>query len=267
PTIPPATTTNTYLVGHEDFYVVDPGTPYPEEQAAMIEFIKLRTSGGEKLKGIVLTHEHEDHVGGVKCLQEAFGVPVMAHAETLSRLPRIGGQTVEIKDREVLELGAAPDGSGDWQLQAVHTPGHAVGHLVFRDSRYGAVVGGDMASTVSTIVIDPPEGHLATYLNSLQVVHDLGPGCFYPAHGPVARDGQALMRKYLAHREGREKQLVEALGQKPKSTPKALVPMVYTEAPKELHALAEGSLKAGLIKLEEEGRAKNASGRWSLLDD
>ncbi len=266
PTIPPATTTNTYLVGHEQFYVVDPGTPFAEEQASLVAFIKQRAADGELLKGILLTHEHEDHVGGVKFLQEAFGVPVIAHAETLARLPELGGNTVALADGETVQLGTAPDGSPHWHLRAVHTPGHAVGHLVFRDSRYGAVLGGDMASTVSTIVIDPPEGHLATYLNSLQVVHDLGPGCFYPAHGPVARDGQALMRKYLAHRADREGQLVDALGQRPGSKPEQLVPLVYTDVPEQVYPVAAGSLLAGLIKLEEEGRASQGDGGWTLIE-
>jgi ribonuclease/clavin/mitogillin len=267
PTLPPATTTNTYLVGHEDFYVVDPGTHDPGEQKLLIEFLRQRTSDGERLRGILLTHEHEDHVGGVKCLQDAFNVPVFAHAETLSRVKDVGANPVTVQDRTRLSLGKAPDGSADWFLEAIHTPGHAVGHLVFRDSRYGSVIGGDMASTVSTIVIDPPEGHLATYLNSLQVVHDLGPGLFYPAHGPVARDGQALMLKYIAHRADREQQLIHALRGKPKTKVKVLVPLVYTDVPKSMYALAASSLLAGLIKLEEDGLARNAGGRWSLLAD
>ncbi|MBL4770029.1 MAG: MBL fold metallo-hydrolase [Planctomycetes bacterium] len=266
PTLPPATTTNTYLVGQEHFFVVDPGTPHEEDQEALIEFIRKHTSDGAQLHGILLTHHHEDHVGGLRCLQEAFDVPVLGHIDTLSRLMAPGSKCVLLEDGQELALGDAPDGSPDWCLQAIHTPGHASGHMVFRDTRYGAVLGGDMASTVSTIVIDPPEGHLRTYLNSLQLVHDLGPGLFYPAHGPVARDGQALMRKYLAHRADRERQLAEALAANPESSPEQLVPVVYTELPLEMYSLAVGSLLAGLIKLKEDGRARCEQGLWSLLE-
>ena len=67
------------------------------------------------------------------------------------------------QDGDRLELGTAPDGSRDWHLKVVHTPGHAVDHLCFIDSRYHAAIVGDMLSTVSTIIIDPPEGHMGTY--------------------------------------------------------------------------------------------------------
>ncbi len=262
PTIPPATTTNTYLVGQEDFYLVDPGTSFPDEQRAMIEFVQRRTHHGARLKGVLLTHHHEDHVGGVRCLTEAFDVPVLGHVETLRRL---GLQGVPVRDRQRLPLGVAPDGSPDWCLEAIHTPGHAPGHLVFRDSRYRAILGGDLASTISTILIDPPEGHLATYLRSLQLIHDLKPGLFYPAHGPVARDSRQLMREYLHHRGEREEQLVAALRELPGSQPRALVPVVYEDLPEAAYPLAGASLLAGLIKLEEEGRAQRVEDRWSLV--
>ncbi len=262
PTIPPANTTNTYLVGQENFYLVDPGTPNPAEQASLIEFVRQCTNHGAQLNGVLLTHHHEDHVGAIGCLQAAFDVPVLGHAETLSRL---NVQGVSLSDRERLPLGVAPDGSPAWYLEAIHTPGHAPGHLVFRDSRYGTLIGGDLASTISTIVIDPPEGHLATYLQSLKLIHDFEPGLFYPAHGPVARDSRKLMSEYLNHRAEREQQLVAALRDHPSAKPLDLVPAVYSDAPEAVYPLAVGSLLAGLIKLEEEGRARQVEGCWSLI--
>ena len=82
----------------------------------------------------------------------------------------------------------------------MHTPGHDRGHLVFLESRYGALIAGDLASTVSTILIEPPEGHLSTYLATLTRMAEVDFGHLYPAHGPAARDGRGLLRRYLRHR-------------------------------------------------------------------
>ncbi len=267
PTIPPATTTNHYLVGESRMYLVDPGTPYADEQERLMRFVQDRISAGCALEGILLTHQHWDHVGGLRAVEERFDVPVLAHAHTHASLKTPALRPIEIHDGQRLPLGEAPDGSADWHLETIATPGHAAGHFVFQDSRYGVVIGGDLASTVSTIVIEPPEGHLATYLASLQRIIDRKPTLFYPAHGPVARDGVALLKGYIKHRADREDQLVEALRRSAAQATSSmdLVPLVYPELDPAIYGLAELSLVAGLIKLREEGRAHSSSAGWQLV--
>lgn len=263
-TLPPATTTNAYLVGEERLFVVDPAPTDPAEQRRLFDLIDERCAGGAELVGVLVTHHHPDHVGAVEATARRYDVPVLAHAETLSRLTLEVDNTRALADGVELPLGAAPDGEPGWTLTALHTPGHAPGHLVFRESRYGAVLGGDLVSTVSTIVIDPPDGHLATYLSSLERVRDLmGPGeVLHPAHGPVASDGPVLLDRYLEHRARREESLVRALGDAPMSEP-ALVARVYADVAEELLPVAARSLRAGLDKLAEEGLAKEvATGMW-----
>jgi len=117
-------------------------------------------------------------------------------------------------------------------------------------------------------VIDPPDGHLATYLASLERIRDLmGPGeVLHPAHGPVASDGPALLERYLEHRGRREESLVRALGEEP-APEAALVARVYADVAEELLPVAARSLRAGLEKLAEEGRAKEvATGMWRALE-
>ena len=150
---------------------------------------------------------------------------------------------------------------GNIDAVAIHTPGHDRGHLCFRESRYGAMLAGDMLSTISSIVIDPPEGHLATYLASLERLAQGPMTTLYPAHGPAMRDGQRLVAQYLRHRRQREASLVAALEQGG-GTVEQLLPKVYWDVDARLHPIAARSLLAGLLKLQEEGRAAERSGLW-----
>ncbi|HEX5053962.1 MAG TPA: MBL fold metallo-hydrolase [Planctomycetota bacterium] len=262
PTLPPATTTNCYIVGHERLWVVDPGSPHADEQARLLTLLGELTAGGAAVEGILLTHHHRDHVGGVHALSSALDLPVRGHPLTLSRLEPGFRAGPPIDDGQTIDLGPAPDGGAAWDLLAIHTPGHDRGHLCFRESRYGTMLVGDMLSTISTIIVDPPEGHLATYLRSLERLAGSPMTTLYPAHGPAMRDGQQLVQKYLRHRRQREASLVKALEQGG-GTVEQLLPKVYWDASPQLYGFAARSLLAGLQKLQEEGRAGEEAGRWS----
>lgn len=263
PTLPPATTTNCYLVGHERLWVVDPGSPHADEQERLLHLLDELRGTGARVEGILVTHHHPDHVGGVQALSQALDLPVRGHPLTLSRLLPGFRAGAPLDDGDRIALGRAPDGTTGWELLAIHTPGHDRGHLCFRESRYGAMLVGDMLSTISTIIVDPPEGHLATYLHSLERLAQSPMTTLYPAHGPALRDGQRLVKQYLRHRRQRETKLVEVLGQG-SGTAEELLPKVYWDADPKLYRFAARSLLAGLEKLQEEGRAGLNDGRWSL---
>jgi glyoxylase-like metal-dependent hydrolase (beta-lactamase superfamily II) len=169
-------------------------------------------------------------------------------------------------DGDIIDLGLAPDGSDTWGLTVVHTPGHSPDHLCFLDNRYHAAIVGDMVSTVSTIVIDPPEGHMATYLSSLEKLCALPLRMLYPAHGAPHPDGRRLLRQYLAHRRQRENLIITALKKRiTTTTPESLLPEVYADVDPAMYPIAARSLLAGLIKLEEEGLcSRDATGDWRM---
>lgn len=263
PTLPPATTTNCYVVGHDELWIVDPGSPEPDEEARLEALLDELTGRGAKLAGILLTHHHPDHVGGVHALSRAKDLAVHGHALTLDRLAPGFRRGRELADGDRVPLGRAPDGNPGWHLEVVHTPGHDQGHLCFRESRYGATLVGDMISTISTIIVDPPEGHLATYLRSLERLGDLAISTLYPAHGPARHDARKLIANYLRHRRQREAKLIEVLGKGP-ATVDELLPQVYWDADPKQYRFAARSLLAGLEKLAEEGRAAERGGRWQL---
>jgi glyoxylase-like metal-dependent hydrolase (beta-lactamase superfamily II)/8-oxo-dGTP pyrophosphatase MutT (NUDIX family) len=262
PTRPPATHTNTVIVGEERLYVVDPSPLDREEQERFFALLEELVAEGRNVEGILLTHYHPDHVGALSEMQRRFDVLARAHPDCMARLPEARfGKSLDHADE--LELGTAPDGSPGWKLRAYHVPGHAKGHLAFQESRYRAILVGDLVSTLSSILIDPSDGHLATYFDSLRFLETVADGTLYPGHGPPTADGKAAIRKTLDHRREREEQLLAALDPKPQRVVD-LVRAIYSDVEPTMHYLAERSLLSGLIKLEEEDRVVRTDEGWAL---
>lgn len=263
PTLPPATTTNCYVVGRDELWIVDPATPHADEQARLFALLDELQGEGARLGGILVTHHHVDHVGAVAATSQRYDLAVRGHALTLDRLPPGFRRGEALEDGDRIALGRAPDGRDGWFLHAIHTPGHDRGHLCFRESRYDAVMVGDMISTISSIVIDPPEGHLRTYLHSLDALLATPMSTLYPAHGPAVRDGHRVVRQYLRHRAQREQKVLAALAEGPSSAA-ALLPKVYWDVESKMLGIAARSLEAGLEKLAEDGVVQRAGDAWRL---
>ena len=201
---------------------------------------------------MLLTHHHGDHIGGAAALATRWNVPIAAHAATARRLAGIVEVTRTIEDGELVH-----------GMTALHTPGHAEGHLCFEHARSRATIAGDMVAGLGTILIDPSEGDMALYLASLERLLARPAVTLLPAHGPPISDGPAKLREYLAHRRMREDRVLAALADAP--TPlDGLLPLAYGDTPRMLWPLAERSLRAHLDKLVAEGRARlHDEARWS----
>lgn len=261
PTLPPARHTNAYLVGGDPAYLVDPASPYPEVQEELGRVLDEETATGKRLSAILLTHHHRDHVGAVDFVRRRFGLPVYAHAETARWLDgRIGVDRL-LEDGEELELGTAPDGSAGWRLRAVHTPGHAPGHLCFLDDRYRTLLAGDMVSTLSSILIDPEDGDLALYEQSLRRLIGLEPRVVLPAHGPADGRGADVLREQLEHRGRRTDQVRAALARGLRETDE-IVEGIYGDVPPDQRAYAGRSVASILRELARRGEVTlDARGR------
>jgi glyoxylase-like metal-dependent hydrolase (beta-lactamase superfamily II) len=247
PTLPPATHTNVYLVGPEagPVAVVDPGSPYPEQQAQLDQFLTEVPPAA-----VLLTHHHGDHIGGAAALAKRWSVPVAAHALTAAL----------IADRvDVTQL--LDDGESAYGATAIFTPGHAAGHLCFAVG--DAILAGDMVAGIGTILIEPREGDMAVYFASLERLLARPQHTLLPAHGPALADGHGKLREYLSHRRMREAKVAAALRDEPRSLGE-LVADAYNDTPRAVWPLAERSMLAHLIKLAHEHRAQSVvDGRWS----
>ena len=257
PTLPPATTQNCWLVNGDPIVVVDPGSPRPDAWPALFHTLGEMAADGRDVE-VVLTHHHADHVGALTALRERFDVRVLAHRATMDRLPRRAVDEA-IEDGHVFDLGVWA--KRPWRLRALHTPGHAPGHIALRDERWGAIFAGDLVSGVSTILVDPDEGDMAQYMASLRRCAELKPPLVLPGHGPALPGGAFLQA--LAHREMRERKALAALTPEPR-TLDALVPVVYDDTPKEAWALAARSLESAYRKLEREGKAQRSPEGWKI---
>jgi glyoxylase-like metal-dependent hydrolase (beta-lactamase superfamily II) len=243
--------TNTYLIGEDQVAVIDPGPAIAEH----IENILLRSAGS--VRWILATHTHPDHSPAVAALAERTAAEVLGiPAPDGEHQDKTFAPTRVLADGDVLE-------TREFRLEAVHTPGHASNHLCYRHAQQNWLFTGDHVIDGSTVVIDPPDGNMKHYIESLQHCIELSCDALAPGHGDLITDPLAVIAWIIDHRLEREAKVLAALRANPNLTTRELVPFVYQDVDPQLHGWAERSLLAHVLKLEADGLATNHDNRWS----
>lgn len=245
--------TNTYLLGKNEIAVLDPG---PAIAAHIDRIVEVATA---PIRWIVVTHTHPDHSPTARALAEKTGAQLIGRPA-----PDGPQQDKSFKPQRILEDGEELAGD-EFVLRAVHTPGHASNHLCYElmDRRW--LFTGDHIMNGSTVVINPPDGNMNDYLASLRKVAAMDLCMLAPGHGELLDEPQRAAEWIIKHRLEREARVIDALALLGTATVEELVETVYADVGAFLHRVAQRSLLAHLIKLEEDGRAQRWVDTWTLV--
>lgn len=242
--------TNTYLVGDEELALIDPGPDLDAHVAA------IAACGGGRIRWILCTHTHRDHSPAARALQAATGARLIG----LPPPPCESHDQVFVPDvrpahDEQLRIAGVT-------LRALHTPGHASNHLCFLLEDTRMLFAGDHVMQGSTVIINPPDGDMRAYLDSLDALLSRDIAIIAPGHGYLIGSPHREIRRIIRHRLAREAKVVEAVARHSGVTLRELVPEVYADTPARMHAAAARSLLAHLNKLVAEGRVWESEGRY-----
>ena len=237
-----------YLVtGHRAAAFIDAGYDVQSDVDSLVHH--WADAGRPPVAAIVVTHRHVDHAGGARLLAEATGGPIAAVAEEKPHIEEafpgaVVGMTVA--DREMMDLGGAT-------LEFVHTPGHTMGSVCvyYREER--VLFTGDTVLGTGTTTINPEQGEVAAYIESLRMLLGFDVRLICPGHGAVIDEPQAKMREAIARRLSRERDIVELLASGHRTFDE-LFGALYSDIEPRLHEVAHRQIRSHLVKLESEGR-------------
>lgn len=250
--------TNSYIVGDAatGYIVIDPG-PNDFDHIGRL----WRATQGD-IRMIVCTHSHADHSPGAAPLQalckNGSKPPILGLASkpTARATARFTPER-ELADGERLVLsGATAEGETvTHTLRVIHTPGHAANHLCLVLEEDGLLFSGDHILNGSTTVIDPPDGDMTAYLDSLDT---LDAACeagriefILPAHGYVIGFARTAIGMLKAHRLKREAKIAAAMQKLPEGTPEEWLPLAYDDVPKRMWPVAARSLAAHVARIQQ----------------
>ena len=249
------TGTGTYILGHDRVAVIDPG-PRDQQHVDAI----LAATQGETISSILITHTHNDHSPATELLLKH------CDARTYGFGPHGSGKNTE--DDVVVEEGGdmafTPDEfvthgdriqDGEWEVECVYTPGHTSNHICYRLMTEDVLFTGDHVMGWSTSVISPPDGDMASYMNSLDLLLTSGDRAYWPTHGPAITEPHDHVRAFISHRLDREAQILEQL-KLGRHRIADMVPFMYENVDKRLHPAAARSVYAAMLFMVEKERVR-----------
>jgi glyoxylase-like metal-dependent hydrolase (beta-lactamase superfamily II) len=246
--------TNTYLVGREDLTLIDPG---PNIKEHIDEIIRL---GENKIKRILVTHTHTDHSPAALPISKILKVPMYGRLvdgesswEDETFIP-----DVILNDADIIK-------TDECTLEVIHTPGHASNHLCFLIKELNCLITGDHIMDGSTVVIGPPDGNMADYLESLNKLFKYKIDCLAPGHGNFMYEPKKVIESIIRHRLSREAKVLRRLEDVGDIDLESLTAIVYDDVPEQLHPIAKFSLEAHLLKLLKEGVIKRDNNNFAKI--
>jgi len=244
--------TGTYVLGEGSVAVIDPGPDDPRHIEALLDGL-----GAERVSHIFITHCHHDHSPGARMLQAETGAPTYAFGP--HGAGRLGdqGESEEGADWDFTPDHRVTDGQiieGEgWSVECVYTPGHTSNHMAFALREEKTLFSGDHVMGWSTSVISPPDGDMAAYMASLEKLLDRDDVRYWPTHGPSIEDPKTHVRAFIAHRQARAQQIIDALASGLTQV-SAMVPKMYADVSPNLHPAATRSVLAAVAYLEDRGK-------------
>jgi len=243
--------TGTYVIGHGEVAVIDPGP----QDSAHIEAL-LGALQNERITHLVITHTHLDHSPAAAEIRQRCNARVVGcgpHGERGETTE--AGADYEYTPEQRLFDGDRVSGPG-WTLTAVATPGHTSNHLCYCLEEEAALFTGDHVMGWSTTVVSPPDGDMAAYMASLERLLARKDRTFYPTHGAPIAQPQTYVSQLIEHRVERENQVLACVAAG-LDTIDAMVRKLYADVDVRLHRAAGRSVLAHLLKLVTEGRVRS----------
>jgi glyoxylase-like metal-dependent hydrolase (beta-lactamase superfamily II) len=256
--------TNSYLVGdvHTGFTVIDPG-PADPDHLHRLWLAAANTNGeGGHIVRILCTHSHPDHSPGAAPLQAmcphkppVMGLPSAPTARAASAFT----PDHSLSNQELLAhapYGPEADLARNLQypIIAIHTPGHAANHVCFLLRDDGVLFSGDHILNGSTTVINPPDGNMTQYLDSLDTLHAMCTAhkvnYILPAHGHVIPEALTAIERLKAHRLQREAKIAAVMARNPGGSPDDWLPLAYDDVDPRIWPVAKRSLIAHVERIE-----------------
>lgn len=243
--------TGTYVVGEGNVAIIDPGPDLPEHVDALLAALQ-----GETVTHLLVTHTHRDHSPACRLVQASTGARTYGFGRHGSGRIDAGLQVEEGADRdfvpdEHVRHGDVIEGEG-WSFECVYTPGHTSNHMCYQLREQKVLFPGDHVMGWSTTIISPPDGDIASYLASLELLLDRDDACYWPTHGPCVGDPKPLVRALIAHRLERADEIRACLADGVE-TIADMVPRMYSDLPERMHRAAARSVFSTLIYLVDRG--------------
>lgn len=244
--------TGTYILGTGKVAVIDPGPDDEAHIAAILEALD-----GEEVSHILVTHTHMDHSPGCRPLQAKTGAPTYAYGAHGAGKMEQGVQVEEGGDMDfapnhLVKHGDVIEG-GDWTVECVYTPGHTSNHVCFALREQKALFTGDHVMGWSTSIISPPDGDMAAYMQSLELLLERDDAIYWPTHGPSIIDPKTHVRAYIEHRLEREQQILDCID-KGTHHIRDMVPLMYRDTPEFMYPAAARSVLAAMENLVRKGK-------------